>query len=250
MAVHRDSAFYDLASFRAGRSSLRPRDVAEVGPVDGRSLLHLQCHFGQDTLSWARLGARATGADFSETAIELARSLADELHVDARFVCANLYDLPEALDERFDIVFTSYGVLGWLPDLAGWARVVAHFLEPGGIFYLAEIHPVGAVFDEEDGRLEPNWPMFHEGPWEETATQTYADLSVELPAAVQYDFPFTVGDAVTALVEAGLTIESLHELPYGVWPRFPSMAQDAEGWWRLPGDPLPLLVSVRASKPR
>jgi len=134
-AVHLDSDFYDLASFKKGRNSLRSMEQEEVGDVRGRSLLHLQGHFGMDTLSWARLGARVTGTDFSEEAIMAARSLAAELGLEARFIQANLYDLPDVLDEEFDVVVTTYGVLSWLPDLDAWARVVAHFLRPGGFLH-------------------------------------------------------------------------------------------------------------------
>jgi len=116
--VHLKSEFYDVASFKQGRNSLRPIELEELGDVCGHSLLHLQCHFGMDTLSWARLGARVTGTDFSEEAITAARSLATEVGLEAHFICANPYDLPEVLDEEFDIVVTTYGVISWLPDLS------------------------------------------------------------------------------------------------------------------------------------
>ena len=153
-AIHAAGEFYDLAAFRAGGD---PRsvtyEIAALGDVAGRSLLHLQCHFGIDTLSWARLGARVTGADFSPAAIALARELADDLGFpEARFVESNLYDLPRALDGDFDIVYTSRGVLGWLPDIRAWAEVVAHFLAPGGTFFISEIHPVAQVFENEGRR--------------------------------------------------------------------------------------------------
>src|SRR5207245_4913253 len=119
----------------------------ELGDVRGRTLLHLQCHFGLDTLSWARRGALVTGADFSPVGIETARALADELGLEARFVCSELYDLPNRLDGRFDIVYTSFGVLNWLPDIEGWSGVVDHFLSAGGTFYIAEFHPVTNVFE-------------------------------------------------------------------------------------------------------
>jgi len=152
-AIHETSSFYDLEAFKAGGSRLRDYEVDEVGDVTGKSLLHLQCHFGIDTLSWARLGARVTGADFSDRAIELGRSLAAELRLDATFVRSDLYDLPSVLDGQFDVVYTSRGVLGWLPDLGRWAGVVAHFLRPGGVFYMTEIHPVAQAFAFVD------WPV-------------------------------------------------------------------------------------------
>ena len=123
--VHAASTFYDLAGFKAGRISLNEVEREEVGPVAGKSLLHLQCHFGMDTMSWGRLGAQATGVDFSAAAIDLARELSAELELDTRFVCSNVYDLPQALHEQFDIVYTASGVLVWLPDLAAWAEVAA-----------------------------------------------------------------------------------------------------------------------------
>ena len=150
MPIHERSDFYDVAGFKAGKSTLMPVEVEEVGDVAGKSLLHLQCHFGLDTMSWARLGAKATGVDFSEPAIALARSLSDELAIDVRFVHSNVYDLPENLEGRFDIVFTSYGAVNWLPDLAGWARVVSHFLKPGGTFYVIDGHPFTWGLDDEN----------------------------------------------------------------------------------------------------
>src|SRR5205823_6481205 len=147
VSIHVKSAFYTVDSVRQGRTSLHPLEIEELGDVRGKRLLHLQCHFGLDTLSWARLGAAVTGADFSDEAIRTARELASELQIPATFVLSNLYDLPGALDGQFDVVYTSHGVLGWLPDIAGWARVAAHFVKPGGFFYVAEIHPVAQVFE-------------------------------------------------------------------------------------------------------
>jgi len=123
--------------FRNGEVHLYPIEIEEVGDVRGKSLLHLQCHFGMDTMSWARLGADVTGLDFSDNAIETARQISAELEIPARFVCSNIYDAPNVLSEKFDIVFTSYGALCWLPDLKKWGEVVAHFVKPGGIFYIA-----------------------------------------------------------------------------------------------------------------
>src|ERR1041385_7753625 len=152
--IHATSAFYNLESFKTGPTKDRPHDAApgvrvrgfevdELGDVRGKSLLHLQCHFGIDTLSWARLGARVTGADLSPTAVALARRVADEIGFpEARFVQSNVYALPAVLDGEFDVVYTSRGVLGWLPEVAGWATVVARYVRPGGRFYLNEIHPI------------------------------------------------------------------------------------------------------------
>jgi SAM-dependent methyltransferase len=247
-AVHLKSDFYDLASFKQGRNSLRPIEQEELGDVRGRSLLHLQCHFGMDTLSWARLGARVTGADYSEEAITAARSLAAELGLEARFVCANLYDLPDVLAEEFDIVVTTYGVLSWLPDLGAWAQVVAHFLRPGGTFCIVEIHPNWGFIDEVDGQLLVRDSIFRQDPWESETIETYTDGPALTPHT-EYNWPWTVGALVTALISAGLRVERLRELPVDVRRRVPSMVQSDDGFWHLPGDPLPLLVTCVATRP-
>lgn len=248
-AVHLKSNSYDLASFKRGRNSLRPLELEELGDVTGRSLLHLQCHFGMDTLSWARLGARVTGVDFSEDAITAARSLGAELGLQARFVCANLYDLPDVLDEEFDIVVTTYGVLSWLPDLGGWARVVAHFLRPGGTFCIVDMHPNWGFIDEVDGKLLVTDSVFRSDPWETETTETYTDGPALIPHT-EYNWPWTVGRLVTALINAGLRIERLRELPVDVRQRVPSMVRSDDGFWRLPGNPLPLMVTCVATRPR
>jgi SAM-dependent methyltransferase len=177
--IHATSTFYDLDGFKRGGIRLKPYEIDEVGPVDGLELLHLQCHFGIDTLSWARLGARVTGADFSIAAVELARSVAAEIGFgDACFVQSDLYDLPAVLDGQFDLVYTSCGVLGWLPDITRWAEVVAHFVRPGGRFYITEIHPIAQVFENEGvapGELRLTYPYWeHPEPLAFPVQGTYA----------------------------------------------------------------------------
>jgi SAM-dependent methyltransferase len=162
--IHVQSDFYDLEGFKNGRSSmLYPIEIEEVGDVGEKSLLHLQCHFGMDTLSWARLGAKVTGADFSEKAIEMARSLSKELNIEADFVLSNIYDLPKHLKGEFDIIYTSGGVLYWLPDLKRWGEIIAHFLKPGGFFYILEGHPFSCVFDDSQDatELKVKYSYFH-----------------------------------------------------------------------------------------
>jgi 2-polyprenyl-3-methyl-5-hydroxy-6-metoxy-1,4-benzoquinol methylase len=248
-SVHIKSEFYDLASFKQGRNSLLQIEQDELGDVPGKSLLHLQCHFGMDTLSWARLGARVTGIDFSEKATTTARSLAAEVGLEARFICANLYDLPNVLDDKFDIVVTTYGVLSWLPDLDAWARVVAHFLRPGGTFCIVEIHPNWGFIDEVDGKLEVTDSVFRTEPWATETVRTYAD-DASLPSHIEYNWPWTVGALVTVLIKAGLRIKRLRELPVDVRQRVPSMVRSADGFWRLPGDPFPLIVTCVATRPQ
>jgi 2-polyprenyl-3-methyl-5-hydroxy-6-metoxy-1,4-benzoquinol methylase len=132
--MHAASPGYRLAEFKAGANVLQGIELGEVGDVGGKSLLHTQCHFGLDTISWARLGARVTGVDFSDEAIGLARSISAELKIPARFIQSNIYDAPGAIDEQFDMVFTSYGALCWLPDIKRWAEIAAGFVKPGDSF--------------------------------------------------------------------------------------------------------------------
>jgi len=143
---HQSSEFYDLAGFKTGKDRLRSIELNELGDVSGKSLLHLQCHFGMDTLAWARRGAIVTGIDFSQKAITTAQSLSEELNIPADFYCSDIYELLNVLSGLFDIVFTSYGVLHGLPDLQKWGQIISYYLKPGGIFYIVEDHPMFRVF--------------------------------------------------------------------------------------------------------
>lgn len=173
---HEASAFYDLAGFKAGKDRLRSIELSELGDVQGKSLLHLQCHFGLDTLAWARRGATVTGVDFSQNAITLAQSLSEELNIPAQFYCTDIYALPSVLSGEFDIVFTSYGVLHGLPDLKQWGQIITHYLKPGGIFYIVEDHPFFRVFRAKpDGEFKAERSyFFSEEPQRVEATGSYA----------------------------------------------------------------------------
>ncbi|MCL5947333.1 MAG: methyltransferase domain-containing protein [Chloroflexi bacterium] len=252
--LHATSDYYDVAGFKAGKSTLTPIELDGLGDVSGKSLLHLQCHFGLDTLSWARRGARVTGVDFSGRAIEQARSLAAELRIAARFIQSNVYDLPAALHEAFDIVFTSYGVLSWLPDLHRWAEVVAHFLAPAGIFFIVDHHPFASIFGSADGGelwrrvAVPYFP----GPQPEV-TESYGSYAVSSDErqGIEYNWRHPLSEIINAVLAAGLHLESLHEYPYSDFPVKPGMECGEDGWWRLPGKGdgmIPLLFSLKATK--
>ncbi|RYE50500.1 MAG: class I SAM-dependent methyltransferase [Sphingobacteriales bacterium] len=146
-ASHLKSEFYNVEGFLAGKSSLNSIELDLLGDVSGKSILHLQCHFGQDTISLARLGAKVTGVDLSDKAIDAARDLAEKCGFAVNFICCDVYDLPDNLNEQFDMVFTSYGVIGWLPDLDKWAKIISRFMKPGGSLIFAEFHPVLWMFD-------------------------------------------------------------------------------------------------------
>ena len=256
-AVHAEGDFYDLVGFRAGGIRLLDEEITAIGDVRGRTLLHLQCHFGIDTLSWARLGARVTGVDFSPAAIRLAREIAADIGIeDARFVESNVYDLPEHLEGEFDVVYTSGGVLGWLPDIRGWARVVAHFLAPGGTFYIIEAHPVFDVFENEGvapGELRLTYPYWeHRDPLVFDVKGSYADPSADVGELKEHGWDHGLGEIVNALIDAGLRIESLEEHPYLLWSA--DFLVESERWsgrYVLPpgAGELPLMFSLRATKP-
>ncbi len=253
--VHAASAFYDVAGFKAGRITLNDIERREVGDVAGKSLLHLQCHFGMDTLSWARLGARATGVDFADAAIALARSLNAELNLEARFIHANVYDLPARLGERFDIVYTAMGVLCWLPDLAAWARVAASFVKPGGIFYIMDTHPLLSILEEHPGTagvdaLRVRYPYFPdpEGLYFEGGEPSYAG-SEPIQSGV-YEWQHSVAEILTAIRDAGLELEFFHEHPVNCYQAFAGMEQGADGWWRFPAQDnfIPQTFSLKARR--
>jgi SAM-dependent methyltransferase len=248
--IHERSQMYDVAGFKAGKCSLLPTELKEMGDVSGKSLLHLQCHFGMDTLSWGRLGAKVTGVDFSDEAIKLARSLCKETGIKANFICSDIYALPEVLKGKFDIVFTSYGVLCWLPDLKKWAEIIAHLLKPGGFFYIVEGHPFATVFDNSKTakKLDVTVPYFHKKEpikWEPEGD--YADPEY-ISSHGSYEWMHPVSDIVNALIQAGLKIEFLHEFPTCFYKAMPFMIQDKDGGWRLEGDPIPQVFSIKATK--
>ena len=235
--VHAASTFYNVESFKAGRITINRIEREEVGPVAGKSLLHLQCHFGMDTMSWARLGARATGVDFSGAAIDLARELNEELGLNARFIRSDVYDLPQVLEQRFDVVTTSLGVLVWLPDLVAWARVVATFVKPGGIFYLLDQHPLSHVFDPQgDGdahELRVRNSYFRDPAGELFAGDAPSYVGTEIIRSAKYEWQHSVADILNALATAGLRLEFFHEFPFSFFQQYPGMVRDADGWWRL-----------------
>ncbi len=241
--------FHKIQPFKSGEEILQPFEIEELGDVTGKSLLHLQCHFGLDTLAWARHGAVVTGMDFSERSIGLARELAQDLGFpDATFVRSDVYLLEKLLEDRFDIVYTSFGVLAWLPDLASWAQVIAHFLKPGGTFYIAEYHPFPLVFDDEGDIRSPqikNRYFPDKGPTAYPGDDAGGQFTV-------FGWPYTLGGVVTALATAGLRLEFLHEFPFSESPHVNYLVPTDDGTWSLPAEiegDLPLLFSIKATKP-
>ena len=252
-SIHEKSKFYDLESFKSGESTLKSIELEELGDVYGKSMLHLQCHFGLDTLSWAKLGAKVTGVDFSDKAIALAQSLSKDLELEAKFVCSDIYDLPNVLTGKFDIVFTSYGVLCWLADIWRWAEVVTHFLKSHGTFYMIEGHPLANVFDDEETTtdLSVAYTYFHKPePMECESEGSYANRSAKVHHRKTYQWQYGLGDIINSLILSGLKIEFLHEFPFAGYQKLPFMEQGKDGWWRLKdqNDTIPLLFSLKATK--
>jgi SAM-dependent methyltransferase len=245
--IHVASDFYDVDGFIGGGSTLRAFELEEVGDVEGLTLVHAQCHFGLDTLSWARRGARVTGLDFSEPAISAARKLAADAGIDAEFVASDVYQAVEVLGgRRFDVVYTGLGALNWLPDIERWAQVMAALIAPGGRFYLAEFHPFSGVFADED--LTVQYPYFHAEPmvWDEPGT--YADPAASTEHNRSMEWNHGLGAVVSALIAAGLRIELLHEHEHTLFARWPFLERSGDGTYRLPeGTPsLPLMYSLLA----
>ncbi len=255
---HVRSAFYDMRGFLEGACTLRAFELDELGDVSGLSLLHLMCHMGQDSLSWARRGARVTGLDFSGEAVRVARMLAERLELDARFVQAEVTQAAAALaGQHFDRIYSSWGVLTWIHDLDAWARQIHALLAPGGVFYLAEVHPVAWLFDAEgdDERrgLERTHAYFAGGRARTVeGGGSYAAPHVQLEHEVQHYWSYELGAVVTALVQAGLQLEWLREHEVAESQILPELVMGDDGLWRLPlGEPsIPLSFSLRARRSR
>jgi SAM-dependent methyltransferase len=248
VSIHVASEFYDVEGFMAGGSSLRPFELDELGDVDGQTLVHPQCHFGLDTLSWARRGARVTGLDFSPPALAAARAIAERAGIDAEFVEANVYDAVQALHgRRFDVVYTGLGAIIWLPDIERWAQTMVELMAPGGRFYLAEFHPFTDVFGDDD--LTVSEPYFDDRPRLYDEPGTYADLTAPTVHTRSVEWHHGIGNVVSALAAAGLRIESLHEHEYTLSPRWPFLREDEDHRFHMPPDlpSLPLMYSLRAS---
>ena len=246
--IHTASDFYDVEGFKAGREPLQDFELGDLGDVTGLSLVHLQCHFGLDTLSWARHGARVTGLDFSAPAIEAARGLAADIGVEADFICADVYDAPAALGGRsFDVVYVNVGAINWLPDIRRWAEVVSALLNPGGVLYMKEVHPFSWVFGDDELTVENDY-FAHRSDYDEPGTYTDPDARTVHNRTEEWQHP--LGEVINALIAAGLTLELLGEHDHQAYRQWPFMEKDA-GVYRMPaGTPrLPLMYSLRARKP-
>ena len=246
-AVHKDSAFYDLAGFKAGTNVLTPIELNEIGDVKGKTLLHLQCHFGMDTMSFSRMGAKCTGVDLSDDAIKLANEINDELKLDAKFVCCNVYDTSAFVKEQFDIVFTSYGTVGWLPDLDPWAKVIAEKLKTGGFFYMAEFHPVVWMFDDDFTHIKYHYDNKELIVMEDQPTYTEDKNEI---SGKEYSWNHSISEVLNALINAGLKIEFFNEHTFSPYSNFKNSVETETGKWHIKGmeGKIPMVYSLRAMK--
>jgi len=245
--IHKNSSFYDMAGFKSGKDVLTAIELKEIGDVTGKKLLHLQCHFGLDTLNWCRMGATCVGLDFSQEAINLARELNDELRLDARFVCCNLLDTAAFVKENFDIVFTSYGTVGWLPELEPWARIINERLKPGGFFYMAEFHPVVWMFDDEFTQIKYHYDNRETIVQEDQPTYTGDTDPI---SGKEFSWNHSLSEVINALIGAGLKIEFFNEHMYSPYPNFRNTIETEPGKWHIKGmeGKIPMVYSLKASK--
>lgn len=245
--AHLNSNFYFMEDFRKGKSSLNSIELNLLGEITNKSILHLQCHFGQDSISLARMGAKVTAVDLSDKAIETGRKLAEELNTPVHFICSDIYDAPNHISEKFDVVFTSYGTIGWLPDMGKWAEVISKMLKPGGKFIFVEFHPVVWMFDDHFQTIGYNY--FNSGPLVETEVGTYADREADLHQSC-INWNHSLSEVINNLIQNGIKIEQLAEYDYSPYNCFLHTEEFEPGKFRIQhlGNKIPMVYSVVGEK--
>jgi SAM-dependent methyltransferase len=245
--VHAETEMYDMDAFKKGKSSLMAYELEALGDVKGKSLLHLQCHFGQDTLSWSRLGAKCVGVDLSDEGIALAKRLNEELQLDAEFVCCNVLDTSKFITDTFDIVFTSYGVIGWLPNLKPWGQMIAERLKKGGTFFMAEFHPMVWMFDYKDRKPIMKYGYMQDEVIYEEYEGTYANQDSKM-VSKEYGWNHGLSEVINALTEAGLHIEYLKEHDESPYNVLPDLEKAKSGMYVTKAKLYPLIFEIKAVK--
>lgn len=244
---HLKSDFYFVEEFLGGRTSLNSIELELLDDIKGKKILHLQCHFGQDSISLSRLGAKVTGVDFSDKAIDAARNLALKAETDTQFIISDVYELPNVLEEKFDIVYTSYGTIGWLPDLDKWAKIINHFLKPGGQFIFVEFHPVVWMYDNDFTFVK--YSYFNTGQITETQEGTYAEPTADL-ANEEIGWNHPTSEVLTSLLQENLELKTFQEFNYSPYPCFRDMEEVEKGKYQIKnfGNKIPLVFSLVAEK--
>lgn len=245
--VHMDSDFYDMEGFLSGKTSLNSIEMELLGDIRGKEILHLQCHFGQDTISLAREGAIVTGVDLSDKAIDRAKALASQCDVEVSFIQCDIYDLPNHLDRQYDIVFTSYGTIGWLPDLDKWASVVSRYLRPQGQFVIVEFHPVVWMFDQDFKKIEFNY--FNTGAIVENEEGTYADKKAPI-SQQSIVWNHSLSEVVNSLIKCGLAVNSLDEYDYSPYNCFKNTVESSPKKFIIKHleNKIPMIFAIEATK--
>lgn len=245
--VHVNSEFYDNENFIKGKSSLNSIELELLGDVKDKSILHLQCHFGQDTISLSRLGAKTVGVDLSDKAIETAKDLAGKTKTSAEFICCDVYDLPNHLNQQFDIVYTSYGTIGWLPDLDKWAKIINQSLKPGGQLVFVEFHPVVWMFDYDFNKIE--YSYFNVEPIVEIEEGTYANKDANIKQE-SVCWNHDLAEVLNSLIKNGLTINCFNEYNYSPYNCFNKTTEVAPNQYRIQhlGDKIPMVFGLVATK--
>jgi ubiquinone/menaquinone biosynthesis C-methylase UbiE len=248
-SLHVKSDFYDLKNFKNGNTSLNHIEIEEIGDeVKGKKLLHLQCHFGMDTLSFARMGADVIGIDISDESIKVAIELSEELSLPAKFYRSNVYEIDKVLDEKFDIIYTAYGAINWLDDLDKWANIISRYLKPDGIFYMVEFHPFIYTLNENS---EISDSYFKSKPLETVVEKSYTDKSEVSKKNLKHtEWHHSLSEVLNSLISNGLKIEFLNEFPFQVYNCFPNLTENEKGKWVSDkyGDKIPHMYSVKARK--
>ena len=246
--LHADSNFYDMDNFKKGKTSLNHIEIEELGDIKGKKILHLQCHFGMDTLSLARQGAEVVGVDISDASIQKAEELSAELKIPAKFIRSNVYDVEQVLNETFDIVYTSYGAINWLDNLDKWAKIISHFLKPNGMFYMVEFHPFIYTLNDNS---EISDSYFKTQALETAVEKSYTDNSEVSNRNLKHiEWHHSLSEVLNSLITNGLKIEFLNEFPYQVYNCFPNLTENKKGKWISDkyGDKIPHMYSVKAKK--
>ncbi|NOY87849.1 MAG: class I SAM-dependent methyltransferase [FCB group bacterium] len=240
--IHFRHPDYKVKEFLQGASTLKSIELTELGEVKGKSLLHLMCQFGLDTLSWARLGAQVTGVDISDKSIAYAKMLAEQTGLEADFIRADILDLKGRIDNKFDIVYQSYGTLCWLSDLDKWAEVVAYYLRPGGVLHLIDFHPIAVPWEEKDVSY------FKKGPYRYTNNVDYCDKDYIIKNEL-VEWQHKLSDIINAVIDAGLTVIHLNEFDKSCSPKERDW-YEKDGYYYPPSGPprYPLMFSLKAQK--
>lgn len=251
VSIHLASAFYRADAFRQGANVLDSIEREFLGDIRGKRLLHLQCHFGLDTLSCARLGADVTGVDFSPRAIETARALASETRLSANFLEGDATD-PPIPPAAFDIVFASWGAIMWIEDMNAWMRAAAKALVPGGRLLLIDGHPVTMMMDEHVSPTSPftvRYPYQLRIPEMNASERDYADPSIRVEGKT-FIWLHGIGEILSAAIAAGFEIRVFKELDRVPWEALPQLVKRDEVFWSLPdGAPfLPLAFALDARR--